>query len=299
MWGGTGGGAPERMYLRNNIFRTTHHAFSTPPNSSSAPLVWDEDYNHFYTTHNARGLNYADGNYLRVADYRAASGQGAHTNLSSDFHGQDPEFVNASNGNLALPGDSPFIDYGQRVPNISDRADQFDGNRPDLGARESPYTSDRWGGTGGSTPTSTATPNPSTTLTTTATPTATPQPGQATATRTPTPTRTATTTTSDTTPPWRPTILTPWTYTETTASSYLVTGNAEANSLVQVYRDLDNDGNLDDGEPSIGEQQLNGGDTSFEISVPLVLGNNDFVLTATDAAGNESAGRGSARVVRK
>jgi hypothetical protein len=94
-------------------------------------------------------------------------------------------------------------------------------------------------------------------------------------------------------------VLTPNGWTETSADSYRVTGTAEKNSLVRIYRDLDNDESLDSGErPALRQQQLEGGDSTFEITVPLQVGNNDFVVTATDAAGNESLARGVPRIVR-
>jgi hypothetical protein len=286
-WAGSGS-YHERMYLRNNIFRVTKYLFITSANSGSAPLIWDEDYNHFYGTDPARGLRYGVTNALDVASYRVASKQGAHTNLSSDFFGQDPDFVDAAGGDLSLPSNSPLVDAGLEIPNISDSSSQYDGNGPDLGARESSHT-----GSGSATPTPTRT----ITLTTTTTPTATAT--SATGTATPTPTRTPTPTAGDTTPPARPTVTSPSKETQTSQSTFLVTGTAEAGSLVRIYVDLDNDTNHDDRETEVvGQQQLTNGATSFAITVPLNNGNNDFLATATDAAGNESLGRGLWRIIR-
>ncbi len=64
------------------------------------------------------------------------------------------------------------------------------------------------------------------------------------------------------------------------ASTDTLRGTAEAGSLVRIYRA---------GEV-VGSVQLAPGQTSYSITVPLVANAaNDFVITATDAAGNQSA----------
>jgi hypothetical protein len=128
-----GGSSPERYYLRNNVFRMTKYAFA-------APGAWDEDYDHFFTAQidgAKRGINYRSRNYPSIVGYRAASGQGAHSNLSGDLTTADPSFVDVAGGDLSLPVGSPLIDAGVPVPNVSDRPGlDFAGAAPDLGARE-------------------------------------------------------------------------------------------------------------------------------------------------------------------
>jgi hypothetical protein len=122
----------EAFYLRNNIIRVSMEAFDAP----TAPGKWDEDYNHFSTSDPARGLKFGARFGADVAGYRTASGQGAHTNVSSSFVAP-PSLLNPTAGDLRLPPGSPLIDAGARVPNLSDRADvDFAGSAPDLGARE-------------------------------------------------------------------------------------------------------------------------------------------------------------------
>jgi hypothetical protein len=127
---------PEAFYLRNNLFRFTRYAFEAP----GVPR-WDEDYNHFATTSRTRGLFYGGREYTtNVAAYRAASGQGAHSNVIGDFVTAsvlDGQLVRATAGDLRLVDGSAFVDAGVPVPNISDRAGvDFRGAAPDLGANE-------------------------------------------------------------------------------------------------------------------------------------------------------------------
>ena len=124
------GPSSEAFYLRNNLFRATRYAFSAPPSAGS----WDEDYNHFVTTDTTRGMEYGVAIHrANVQAYRAASGQGAHTNLSGGFTGDIP-LTNAMHGDLRLPGGSPLIDAGVVVPNVSDRPGaDFQGAAPDIG----------------------------------------------------------------------------------------------------------------------------------------------------------------------
>ena len=59
----------------------------------------------------------------------------------------------------------------------------------------------------------------------------------------------------------------------------MITGTAEAGSLVQIY----------DGDEVVGSEQLAPGQTSYSVAVPLDSNApNAFVVTATDAAGNPS-----------
>jgi hypothetical protein len=127
-----GGKSPEAFYLRNNIFGMTKSAFEAP----TAAGRWDEDHNYFGTTATSRGLQFGIPYTTDVAAYRAASGQGAHTNLSGSFVTL-PSLSNPTKGDLSLPASSPLINAGATVPNVTDRAGvDFVGVAPDLGARE-------------------------------------------------------------------------------------------------------------------------------------------------------------------
>lgn len=130
----SGGPDNERFYLRNNVFRMTRYAFSAPSGSG-----WDEDYNFFFTSDSSRGMNYANDNCSTWACYRAASGQGVHSNRG-DTSGKfktEPGFSNPLGGILTLVTGSPLIDAGTPVPNISDRSGaDYNGAAPDIGARE-------------------------------------------------------------------------------------------------------------------------------------------------------------------
>ncbi len=95
----------------------------------------------------------------------------------------------------------------------------------------------------------------------------------------------------DTTPPAPPTVTNPTSATTvpSTTTTLNITGNTEADSLVQVWNDVNNNGAIDGGETVAASQQLTGGATSFSISVSLATGDNNFVVTATDAANNRSS----------
>jgi hypothetical protein len=94
----------------------------------------------------------------------------------------------------------------------------------------------------------------------------------------------------DTTPPASPTVTNPVgaTTVPSTTFTFDIQGSAEANSLVEVWNDANNNGVIDTGETVVASQQLTGGGTSFNISVNLATGDNNFVVTATDAASNRS-----------
>ncbi|MBI4507094.1 MAG: hypothetical protein HY691_16300, partial [Chloroflexi bacterium] len=97
---------------------------------------WDEDYNSFSTTDAGRGLRYGTSYTTDVRAYRAASGQGAHTNVASDFV-TAPALQNPAAGDLSLPAGSALVDAGVPVSNLSDRAGvDYRGAAPELGARE-------------------------------------------------------------------------------------------------------------------------------------------------------------------
>ena len=73
-------------------------------------------------------------------------------------------------------------------------------------------------------------------------------------------------------------------------STYTITGSALPNSLVQIYVDLDGDGQIDGGDHVVASSQLTGGNTNFAIPTPLTPNAvNHFLVTATDASGNQSA----------
>jgi hypothetical protein len=74
------------------------------------------------------------------------------------------------------------------------------------------------------------------------------------------------------------------------AANYSITGTAEANALVRVYSDLNNNGLIDGSDALVGSQQLAGGATAYSISVPLPQdAANNFLVRATDVAGNNSS----------
>ncbi len=96
--------------------------------------------------------------------------------------------------------------------------------------------------------------------------------------------------TEDSTAPTGLIVTSPNAPTTADATTFDVTGTAEAGSLVQIYRDVDDNGEIDAGDAVVGMQQLAAGATSFSIAVPLTQEvANNFVVTATDAIGNQSA----------
>ena len=95
---------------------------------------------------------------------------------------------------------------------------------------------------------------------------------------------------ADTTAPNAPTVTSPASATTVNADSFNITGTAEANSLVQVYSDANNNGMIDGADAVVASQQLTGGATMFSISTTLTQDAvNDFTVTAKDAAANESS----------
>src|SRR4030095_4701174 len=108
--------------------------FSWSRANSATTTNWDEDYNYFFTTHATKGVQYGGVAYTSVASYRAASGQGTHSNAAGDFRTAIPTFVNAGMGDLHLLAGSPLIDAGTPIPNLSDLPGvNFGGAAPDLG----------------------------------------------------------------------------------------------------------------------------------------------------------------------
>src|SRR5262249_43485885 len=75
--------------------------------------------------------------------------------------------------------------------------------------------------------------------------------------------------TVDTTAPAAPAVTSPSSALTINASTYTIRGTAEANALVKVWLDGNNNGAVDAGEAVVGSQQLGGGASAFAISVPL------------------------------
>ena len=95
--------------------------------------------------------------------------------------------------------------------------------------------------------------------------------------------------TTDSIAPAAPIVTNPAGSVSVRTPSVAVSGTAEANSLVQVYRDVNNNGNIDVEDLVVASQQLSGGATSFTISTTLLPNSvNNFLVTATDATGNRS-----------
>jgi len=81
------------------------------------------------------------------------------------------------------------------------------------------------------------------------------------------------------TAPIVPTVSDPAIAKTLNADNYTITGIAEAGSTVKIYRGID----------VVGNQQLASDATTYSISVALTQDSvNNFTITATDAAGNES-----------
>jgi hypothetical protein len=96
--------------------------------------------------------------------------------------------------------------------------------------------------------------------------------------------------TEDSTAPAAPVVASPEAVAVVNAATVTVTGTAEADSLVTVYVDVDSSGTFTAGDTVVGTQQLTGGATAYSITVDLAQDAvNRFLVTSTDAAGNESA----------
>ena len=95
--------------------------------------------------------------------------------------------------------------------------------------------------------------------------------------------------TTDSIAPVAPIVTSPAGSVSVNTPSVAVSGAAEANSLVQVYKDVNNNGIIDSVDLVVASQQLTGGATSYAISTPLAPNSvNNFLVTATDATGNRS-----------
>lgn len=87
--------------------------------------------------------------------------------------------------------------------------------------------------------------------------------------------------------PASPIVLEPITSEIINADNRTISGTAEAGSAVSVYTDPNNDGDKSDGVV-VGSGVATGG--AFAVSVPLVQdAENNFLVSSTDLAGNESA----------
>jgi hypothetical protein len=103
----------------------------------------------------------------------------------------------------------------------------------------------------------------------------------------------------DTTPPAAPTVTSPSGTVTTRNSTYPIAGTAEASALVRVWVDANANGRKDAGEALAGSRQLSSGATAYSVSVALKRGTNTFVVTATDAAGNESPAAAVPAITRR
>jgi hypothetical protein len=129
-----------------------------------------------------------------------------------------------------------------------------------------------------------------------------PLPIGSTTTTTTAPTTTTTTTVpQDTTPPGAPVVTRPASAVTLAQSTktYAISGSAEAAGLVRVWVDLNGNGRKDAGEPLAGSLQLGATATAWRVKVNVAHGQNLFVVTATDAASNESAAAVVPGITRK
>ena len=93
----------------------------------------------------------------------------------------------------------------------------------------------------------------------------------------------------DSTAPAPPTVTDPAAAKVINAATYTITGTAEAGSRVVIYADPGRTGSVA-GRTVVGTQLLAAGQTTYAITVPLTANAaNDFLATATDEVGNESA----------
>ncbi len=75
--------------------------------------------------------------------------------------------------------------------------------------------------------------------------------------------------TYDATPPAAPVVTRPAEPVVVDADTYRIDGTAELNSLVTVYLDVNNNGQVDDGEAVVGQQQLSGFDSDGIVTTPI------------------------------
>jgi large repetitive protein len=87
-----------------------------------------------------------------------------------------------------------------------------------------------------------------------------------------------------------PTVTDPPIPQVTSSTVYQIKGDAEADSLVRVYTDLNDNGAIDSGvDTEVANLQLTGGATNYFIDTPLVSDtDNNFLVTAEAASSTES-----------
>lgn len=158
--GDSGGGSVrhEKFWLKNNILTATSYIIDSQEISPAGSYV--EDYNFLCTTDTSRGIrlraaegtgaltDYENtGGGTDFAAYRAASGQGAHSNLidavTKELNAADwladvrAMWTDRDTGDLTLVSGAQAINRGVVVPNISDVPGvSYLGAAPDLGALE-------------------------------------------------------------------------------------------------------------------------------------------------------------------
>lgn len=100
--------------------------------------------------------------------------------------------------------------------------------------------------------------------------------------------------TEDSTPPAPPTVTSPAAPARVDATTFAIQGVAEADVLIRVYRDNDNNGMINGADAVVAFQQLAGGAMAYSINAPLLQGTvtdivNSFLVATVDALGNQSA----------
>ncbi len=98
--------------------------------------------------------------------------------------------------------------------------------------------------------------------------------------------------TTDSSAPAAPVITDPSSATTVTVTTVTISGTAEAGSLVNLYSDINGNGQIDATDSVVGTEQLAAGQTAFSFNVALGstgYGAYHFLATATDAVGNVSA----------
>ncbi len=104
----------------------------------------------------------------------------------------------------------------------------------------------------------------------------------------------------DTSAPGGPDVTSPSGPTTVSNVEFSIEGTAEANSQVKVYSDDNNDGMVNGADEVVASLLLTGGKTEFAINTPLgKIGENNFVVTTTDLAGNESGAVDVATITRQ
>lgn len=92
--------------------------------------------------------------------------------------------------------------------------------------------------------------------------------------------------------PSPPTIISPASETWTSSGTFSINGSvqaADANALVEIWSDAGDDGLIDGADAVVASLQLQGGLTSWSMSVPLTLGSaNYFTATIRNAVGTRS-----------